>query len=350
MDNNSSILKFLIGLATIVIILAGVKTASEILVPFLLATFISIICSTPLNWMVKRKIPYGLAIGILLLFIGAVLFFLVGLLGSTVQEFSQSIPQYRLLLGERVNTIIAFAQELNIPLTISRDTIMQHLDPSVIMNLVSRLLLGFSGVLTNIFVLLLVIIFMLMEAPYAKYKLAVAMSNKPEQITIEEHHLDRMLSSITGYLGVKTMMGLLTALTVWLLLEIVGVQYAILWAALCFLFNYIPNIGSIIAAVPIIVQAFLLNGFVAGLEVSIGVLVINMVIASFLEPRIMGKTLGLSTLVVFLSLLFWGWMLGTVGMLLSVPLTMAIKIMLESSPSTLKYAILLSDAKEIKPE
>ena len=125
-----------------------------------------------------------------------------------------------------------------------------------------------------------------------------------------------------------------------------GVQYAVLWATLSFLFNYIPNIGSIVAAIPIILQALLLNGFSTGFGVSLGVISINMVIGNIVEPRLMGKTLGLSTLIVFLSLLFWGWLLGTVGMLLSVPLTMAIKIALESNPKTMRYAALLGDISE----
>ena len=119
-----------------------------------------------------------------------------------------------------------------------------------------------------------------------------------------------------------------------------------LWATLSFLFNYIPNIGSIVAAIPIILQALLLNGFSTGFGVSLGVISINMIIGNIVEPRLMGKTLGLSTLIVFLSLLFWGWLLGTVGMLLSVPLTMAIKIALESNPKTMRYAALLGDISE----
>ena len=347
MENNSTI-KVLVAMAAIVIILAGVKLSAEIIVPFLLAAFIAVICSSPLNWMIKHKVPYGLAVGFLLLFIGAILFFLVGLISSTVQEFSQSIPQYRVLLAERVTSIIDLAHSLKLPISISRESILQQFDPSSIMNLVSRVLLSFSGVLTNTFVLLLVVIFMLMEAPYAKHKLAVAMSSSEADVAKEERHLDRLLSGVISYLGVKTMMGVLTAVSVWILLETLNVQYAILWATLCFLLNYIPNIGSIIAAIPMILQAFLLNGFVTGLEVAICVIVINVGIGSFLEPRLMGKTLGLSTLVVFMSLLFWGWMMGTVGMLLSVPLTMALKIALESSPNSQKYAVLLSDAKELK--
>jgi len=121
-----------------------------------------------------------------------------------------------------------------------------------------------------------------------------------------------------------------------------------LWATLSFLLNYIPNIGSIIAAIPIIVQALLLNGFGIGFGVAIGVIAINMVVGNIIEPKMMGERLGLSTLVVFLSLLFWGWLLGTVGMLLSVPLTMALKIALESSPNTAKYACLLGDVEDFK--
>ena len=102
-------------------------------------------------------------------------------------------------------------------------------------------------------------------------------------------------------------------------------QYGVLWAVLAFLLNYIPNIGSVLAGIPIVLQALLLNGFSDGIAVMIGVIAINMLVGNILEPRMMGKTLGLSTLVVTLSLLFWGWLLGTVGMLLSVPLTMALK-------------------------
>ena len=220
---------------------------------------------------------------------------------------------------------------------------MENFDPSAIMKFVQRVFLSFSGVVTNIFVLLLVVIFMLLEAPQAKHKFAVAFSDNPNDIGQQEHYLDRILNGIMSYLAVKTMMSVLTAICVWALLEVAGVQYAILWATLSFLLNYIPNIGSIIAAIPIIVQALLLNGFIIGLGVLVAIVIINVVIGSVLEPRLMGKKLGLSTLVVFLSLLFWGWLLGTVGMLLSVPLTMALKIALEAGSSTAKYALLLGD-------
>ena len=319
MEKQASLVKALVACAAIVIILAGIKAASEIVVPFLLSLFIAIICSPLLNYLTKRKVPYGLAIILLLLLISIGLLFLFSLINNTIQEFSESLPQYRQLLGEHVNKLVALSQKMKIPFDISENSIMENFDPTIFMNFVRRVFLSFSGVVTNIFVLVLVVIFMLLEAPYAKHKFAVVFSSDSKEISQQERYLDRILQGVISYLGVKTMMSLLTAICIWLLLEIVGVQYAILWATLSFLLNYIPNIGSIIAA-------------------------INMIIGNVLEPRLMGKKLGLSTLVVFLSLLFWGWLLGTVGMLLSVPLTMALKIALEASPTTVKYALLLGDS------
>lgn len=347
MEQSSSLTRFLVATAAIVVILAGIKLSVEIVIPFLLSLFIAIICSPIIKFMTDRKIPLWLAITLLFILFVLVFFFLAGLINSTVREFTASIPQYKVLLVERITTVVQLAQQWNIPITISREQILEQFDPSIIMNFVSRLLLSFSGVVTNIFVLLLVVVFMLFEAPTAKHKLAVALRGNKD-IQAEENQINRVLQGVISYLGVKTIVSLLTGICIWILLEIAGVQYAVLWATLSFLLNYIPNIGSIIAGVPIVVQAFLLNGFSVGLGVSAGVIAINMVIGNILEPRMMGKTLGLSTLVVFLSLLFWGWLLGTVGMLLSVPLTMALKIALESSPRTIRYAGLLGDVSEEK--
>ncbi|TCP96912.1 putative PurR-regulated permease PerM [Cricetibacter osteomyelitidis] len=344
---QNSVNRIFITLACLVIILAGVKSAGEIVVPFLLALFIAIICSPVIKAMTSRKIPQWLAITLLLGLILLIFFFLAGLIGSTVREFRASLPQYSELLNMRISEITALANRWNIQLDISRETVLEHFDPSTLMNFISNTLLGFSNVLSNVFVLLLVVVFMLLEAPTAKHKLALAIggANKRE-VSREEHYIDRVLQGVINYLGIKTIVSALTGFCIYILLESLGVQYAVLWGVTGFLLNYIPNIGSIIAGVPVVVQALLLNGFSMGFVVLIGVIAINMIIGNILEPRMMGRNLGLSTLVVFLSLLFWGWLLGTVGMLLSVPLTMAVKIILESNPKTIHYAGLLGDVDE----
>lgn len=345
-QSQVSLTKALVAIAAIIIILAGIKAAAEIVVPFLLSLFIAIICSPIIKFMTKRRIPLGIAISLLLGLIILVFLFLTGMVNNAIQEFTGSIPQYKLLLTARLQTIFALVKEYQLPISISQEDILSKFDPSAVMNLVSRLLLSFSGVLSNIFVLFLVVIFMLLESPMAKYKLALALS--PDNVSNEKYYIDQVLEGVIGYLGIKTVVSALTGLSVWILLMILNVQYAVLWGVLAFLLNYIPNIGSFLAGIPIVLQALLLNGFSVGLTVLAGVVGINMLFGNVLEPKMMGKRLGLSTLVVFLSLLFWGWLLGTVGMLLSVPLTMALKIALGSNPSSRRYAILLGDIEEIK--
>lgn len=343
---QTSILRILVAMAAVVIVLAGVKLSAEIVIPFLLSLFIAITCSPLIRFMTDRKIPLGVAIALLFALFICGSFFLIGLINSTVREFTASIPTYRVLLNERIDLLMHYADKWDIP--ISKEIIANNFDPSRIMSLVSKLLLSFSGVVTDTFVLLLVVVFMLFEAPTAKHRLALVLSRDKSEVVRTEGQINRVLQGVIGYLGVKTTTSVLTGLSVWILLELMGVQFSVLWATLSFLLNYIPNIGSILASVPIIVQALLLNGFSVGLGVAAGVVGINMVIGNVLEPRMMGRTLGLSTLVVFLSLLFWGWILGTVGMLLSVPLTMALKIALEASPTTARYALLLGDVPEEK--
>jgi predicted PurR-regulated permease PerM len=153
--------------------------------------------------------------------------------------------------------------------------------------------------------------------------------------------LDRITENVRRYLAVKTLFSLVTGVAVAVWLGILGVDYALLWGLLAFLLNYIPNIGSIIAAVPALILAFLQMGFGGALITAIGYLLVNVVMGNFIEPRVMGARVGLSTLVVFLSLVFWGWVLGPVGMLLSVPLTMILKIVLEETEETRWIAVLL---------
>ncbi|MFB5941363.1 AI-2E family transporter, partial [Citrobacter freundii] len=145
------------------------------------------------------------------------------------------------------------------------------------------------------------------------------------------------------YLVLKTAISIVTGLVAWGMLAALDVRFAFVWGLLAFALNYIPNIGSVLAAIPPIAQVLVFSGLYDALVVLAGYLVINLVFGNILEPRIMGRGLGLSTLVVFLSLIFWGWLLGPVGMLLSVPLTIIVKIALEQTNGGQSIAVLLSD-------
>ena len=218
---------------------------------------------------------------------------------------------------------------------------MNHFEPGAAVQLVADLLNGFGRVLGNAFLIFLTVVFILFETSSFPLKFR-AVAEDPD------HALDRFADfreKVKRYLVIKTVASLGTGVAIGLWLAVLGVDYPMLWGLLAYLLNYVPNIGSIIAAVPAVVPAVLFAavqlGPGAALWSALGYLVVNVVVGSVIEPRFMERGLGLSTLVVFLSLVFWGWVLGPVGMFLSVPLTMMIKIALDSRPGTHWIAVLL---------
>jgi AI-2 transport protein TqsA len=202
--------------------------------------------------------------------------------------------------------------------------------------LVSTFLKGLGGVLSNTALIFLTVIFILAEASSFPRKLRLMLGSGNSMGGFEQF-LERM----NAYIKIKTLTSLATGILVSLWLLILGVDYALLWGVLAFLLNYVPNIGSIIASVPAILLAFIQHGTLSAILTAAGYIVVNIGIDNFIAPRYTGRGVGLSTLVVFLSLLFWGWVLGPVGMLLSVPLTMIAKIALDSREDTRWLGIVL---------
>ena len=222
---------------------------------------------------------------------------------------------------------------------LSSATFTQLMDPGRAMGMAAGVLSGLGSMLTNAFLILLTVIFMLMEAGSFGKKLKTAFPGPNNTIGTFES----VTSSINRYVGLKSLVSLGTAILVMIWLAILGVDYPVLWGVLAFFLNFVPNIGSIIAAVPAVLLALVQPDLGVGSAALVagGYVAINVLIGSVLEPRLMGRSLGISPLVVFLSLVFWGWLLGLVGMLLSVPLTMIAQIALASSPRTRWLSIML---------
>lgn len=325
-----------------VVSLAGIKVAAAIVVPFLLSLFVAIICHPAVNYLEKKRMPKGGAIAFVIFTIFSLFIILGGIIGSAVSDFRDAIPLYEAQLSQEILWLVGWLA--NYDLIISMDEVRGYFDPAKVMNLVTTTLSGFSSVLGNVFLLLLTVVFMLSEGTVFAKKLHIAFDNSVQT----DKRLDDFLTMVNQYMAIKTVISLVTGCIIGGVLWGLGVQFYVLWALLAFLLNYIPNIGSIIAAVPAVILTFLQLG--AGYaSVVIGLFVgVNMIMGSVVEPRFMGRRLGLSTLVVFLSLIFWGWLLGMVGMLLSVPLTMIFKIALENSEGGKGFAILLSSDEEVE--
>ncbi len=217
----------------------------------------------------------------------------------------------------------------------------EHVNPSVLMQLIANSLSSIGAVLTNSVLILLTVLFILLEASGLPYKIKQAFSTSKDSLV----SLENFIKSVNKYLGLKTIISFFTGVCVYIFLNIFGIDFPILWALIAGIMNFIPNIGSIIAAIPAVLVALIQFGPGTALIIIAGYIIINMVFGNFIEPRLMGKKLGLSTLVVFISLVFWGWVFGPVGMLLSVPLTMILKIALEGHASTEHWAVLLGPSK-----
>ena len=214
--------------------------------------------------------------------------------------------------------------------------------PAKIFSFTQSLLGSIGSAMGSVFTVFFLVIFLLFEMDSIPVKITAIFKGQHDSLS----YLRVMGANIRHYLSIKTVVSLLTGFLVWVALKIIGVDYAIIWALIAFLLNYIPNIGSILAAVPAVLFAFVQLGFGGALWTTLVFVAVNMVIGNVVEPKVMGKGLGLSTFVVFVSLLFWGFVLGTVGMFLSVPLTMAIKIMLAQNEQTKWIAILLGTEEE----
>jgi predicted PurR-regulated permease PerM len=327
--------RIVIILACIVIVIAGLREASSIIVPFLLSLFIAIMCGGLFTWMRKKGIPAFLAISIIIVIIFGAIFGMGAYIGASVSDFIQQLPFYQQRIHDLMAVVIKWLRGFHI--YISERMILRYFDPGSIMNIIANLLSGLGSALTYAFLIFFTVVFILVETSNFSKKAAAAFGTSGTSMET----IDRIIRSIEKYLALKTWISLSTGIVVTLWLMILGVKYPILWGVVAFLLNYIPSIGPFIAAIPPILLSLVDSGLVSASLVTLGFVVIKTVLGDILEPIFMGRGLSLSILVVFLSLIFWGWVLGPVGMLLSVPLTMILKITCESFPSTRWIAILL---------
>lgn len=331
--------RFLLGAAAFVIVVAGMRTADTIVIPFLVSLFAAVLCGPPVFWLSRRGLPQWLAMMVVVAGIIAVGLGMAAVVGNSVNRFTLALPSYQDRLQELTASSTAWLSEQGVHLT--GQYVRDIADPGAIMSMVGALASGLGALVANTFLILLTVVFMIVEASGFPSKLRVALG---ESRSIQLPDFGRFTASLQDYLVIKTWISLATGVCAALWVAVLGVDFPVLWGLLAFLLNYVPNIGSIIAALPPVLLAVLQHGPQRALLVAVGYVMLNVVFGSILEPRLMGRGVGLSTLVVFLSLVFWGWVLGPVGMLLSIPLTMAVKILLETSDDTRWVAILLGPA------
>ncbi|WP_457673299.1 AI-2E family transporter [Thiolapillus sp.] len=337
LHQNWPVNQLFILLSTVLVSLVILRYASALLVPFLVALAIAIVLSPLFKSLERRRIPRVIS----LVLVSAVPLTLFILLAAYI---SQEVSDLAANIGNMKNQLDAamdgFARRLSgIGLSVTPGQMEHALAQVNISGLVQQLVARAGNQFSNLFLIFFTAAFILMETDYFFAKLQKIMEDRGQDMSEFIAFIDR----IKAYFLLKVKTSLITGLWVLAVLWFHDIPYAVLWATLAFFLNFIPVIGSILAAIPPIVVAFLDQSLVTALWVTAWYLVINTVIGNILEPHIMGRGLGLSALVIFLSMTFWGWIFGPAGMILSVPLTMGLQFLFSRYEETRWIAFLLSD-------
>jgi predicted PurR-regulated permease PerM len=336
---ESRVIAFFLGIISLFIIGVFLKYSKPVLVPFSLAVFLSFLLNPVVEFLTRKKIPKAIAIIFILIFTFILLYLLGLLLYSSGKAFASDLPRY----GKKFDVLITNLSQ-KWKLTSGRlESIdwAKQLNFSSIASFLLSSLGSFLKFLTNLFLVLLFLVFILAGRGRLRDKILKSFKGQNSKKIIEIiSNVDRQ---VYRYLSIKTFISLITGILAGLVLYIFGVNYAVLWGFLTFLLNYIPNLGSVIATVfPVLMAIIQFEKIWTALWILLILIVIQTLMGNVIEPRVLGIRLGLSPLVVILSLIFWGWLWGIVGMILAVPITSTIKIICENIPELRVVSELLS--------
>lgn len=351
--------------ASLAVVVYGLWALKPIALPLLMAIFLAILSAPLLTWLTRHRIPRPIAVVVTVLANVTVMAVFLLLIGSSIYSFARTLPRYQQRIEERIEAKETMIRERlealgfdmseldwltapdseglgadeetsgavepdpsplepNLPESSEPSPLGSFVEWGFIFDLVGSTLGGIVSVFSMILLVFLLMIFILFEASILPKKLHLVFG-------LSDGALDHFTGEIQRYLFIKTVVSLATGLLVGLGVWALGVGYPLLWGLTAFVLNYIPSIGSILAAIPPMILTWIDVGLGRALLVALVYVVVNLVLGNLVEPHLMGRRFGISTLVVILSLLFWGWLWGPVGMLLSVPLTMIVKIMMENT-------------------
>jgi AI-2 transport protein TqsA len=333
-------LRFLLMMAAGVVVVAGLRAGAPILLPFSLALFLAILSLPVLFWLQGRGVPTPLAVILAVLLDVAILGVILLLASQSVAELQMRLPRYVERFTTLFDSWMEALQVRGIPAAeYISDQMEEMISAAAIMDFVGGVLARAAAFLSSAFLVILIMVFMLAEASVFPEKFRAVLGKEDDG---DMGRFAKVTGEVLEYLVIKTGVSLGTGLCIGLWAWIMGLDFPILLGLIGFLLNYVPTIGSILAAIPAILLAVIQFGGVGPvIVVATGYLVINVIFGNLLEPHLLGRRLGLSTLVVILSLVFWAWVWGPVGALLAVPLTMVLKIMFENTEDLRWVAVLL---------
>ena len=331
-----SITSLLVGVASLVLIVAGLKALSGLLSPILLSLFIVLVTYPIMTWLKRRGFPHWLAYAIVLLIVLSIGAFFVLFFTISLQQLSDVLPNYVNQIEAQLNNLWQWLKERGV----ESDDIeaLQWFQPERIIQLVLSFISSLLGIFSNIGLTLLIFIYMLASAPTFAKQLRRGLRDNTSLLG----QFYDFAHSTTSYLAIKSWVGALTAICQIILMWIMGVQFAVLWGVLSFLFNFIPNIGFYVAIIPPVLLTLLNQGLVRAIIFGVGYALINLFFDNVIAPRFLAEGLDLSVLITFLAVIIWTWIFGPIGAFMALPLTVMVKkLLLEPFPQTQLVASLL---------
>jgi AI-2 transport protein TqsA len=331
--------KMLLGTITILLVIGALGQASSVILPIVISIFLALLLMPIIRVLSRYKCPLWLSslLSLILIIGGA------GLLLLSLKEAIGTLQDKAPFYIERATSVARSTATLlqNLDIHINSETLLEGISPAALTKFLGRGMTSLVSIVSNLTVIFFITLFILMESTRFSEKVTEIWGEK----SAVSSSFNQVGQQVQRYMLLKTILSAGTGLLVWGFLAIVDIDFALLWGLAAFLLNFLPSVGSIIATIPPVTVALLQNDNPLGqaLMVLVGLLSIQMIIGNVIDPRLLGKELNLSPLAVFLAMFFWGWLWGIVGMFLSVPLLVLIKVVALHSKSLTPIATMLEE-------
>jgi predicted PurR-regulated permease PerM len=339
--NLPSLFKMVLFLAAGAVLLLAMRATSEILAPILLA-FVLAICTTPfLHWLVKKGVPGGLALILVIIMDVLILVGLVWLISSSVQNFSASVSQYEDRFQEIEQNLGGLVDRLGVDVeSLASD---EGANPMGLLEIAAGFAGGLVSGLSNWVTIIMVGIFFLVESLSMPKKLE-SLTRGSTDPTVQR--VVKLVEQLREYMVINAFVGVLAAVANTILLVIVGVEFAVLWGLLSFFFSFVPSVGFIISVIPPAIMALIQFGWQQALIVVVAYIIINGLVDNVIKPRFIEEGVNISATVTFLSLVVWGWVLGPIGAILAVPMSIILQAVFNSRQQTQWLGYLMGTGKD----
>jgi AI-2 transport protein TqsA len=321
-----SFLRVMLFLAATVVVLVGIHVAAPILNPIFFALVLTLLFSPVYSWLKRRGLPPSLALVVMLVGLTILFLALFFVLSVSITRFGERVGFYVTQLDVELDKLDALLERLGL----SKVDLQEVVKPSALADALGVVLSGIAGFLSDLFLILMITLFLLGEGPAMMNRLRASVHEDNAQVA----RLTTVGQSVVRQFGLRAIVNLVTGAGVTILLLVLGVDFPLLWGILTFFLSFVPYVGLVLAVAPAVVLALAEFGVDRALLVIAGVTVINVLAENLLSPMMMGRGLNLSPTVVFLSFILWAWLLGGPGAFLAVPIILFLAVMFDTFPET----------------